>query len=81
MHPLRFYAYRQPRHGDRHVYAPRSRFLPASSAGCFEAHAWGAATPAGNDRADGLAGGTPDDAAKSLAPAPVDIGARMREMW
>jgi DNA helicase-2/ATP-dependent DNA helicase PcrA len=81
MHPLRFYAYRQPRHGDRHVYAPRSRFLPASIAGCFEAHAWGAATPAGNDRADGLAGGTPDDAAKSLAPAPVDIGARMREMW
>jgi hypothetical protein len=37
--------------------------------------------PAGNDQADGLAGGSPDDAAKSLALAPVDIGARMREMW
>jgi DNA helicase-2/ATP-dependent DNA helicase PcrA len=82
MHPLRFYSHRQPRHGDRHVYAPRSRFLPASIAGCFEALAWGAATIAGNGQAVGLAaGGAPDDAAKSLAPAPVDIGARMRDMW
>jgi DNA helicase-2/ATP-dependent DNA helicase PcrA len=30
IHPLRFFIRQQSRHGDRHVYTPRSRFLPDS---------------------------------------------------
>jgi DNA helicase-2/ATP-dependent DNA helicase PcrA len=28
--PQRFYTHNQPRHGDRHVYAARSRFIPST---------------------------------------------------
>jgi DNA helicase-2/ATP-dependent DNA helicase PcrA len=80
IHPLRFYAWRQPRHGDRHVYAPRSRFLPASIAGSFETVAWGHRSPAG-DAVRNLADGERDHADGTGPPAPVDIAARLREMW
>ena len=30
IHPLRFFVRQQSRYGDRHVFTPRSRFLPES---------------------------------------------------
>jgi len=36
IHPLRFFIRQQSRHGDRHVYTPRSRFLPESVLGHFD---------------------------------------------
>jgi len=68
VHPLRFYAHRQPRHGDRHVYAPLSRFLPGSIADCFEAGPFGGVAP--DNPADGFASGVR-----------VDVAARLRRMW
>lgn len=64
--PQRFYTHQQARHGDRHVYAARTRFIPAAVARLFEARIWPAAPPR-NAPAD--------------ARPRVDIGARMRGMW
>jgi DNA helicase-2/ATP-dependent DNA helicase PcrA len=36
IHPVRFFIRQQNRHGDRHVYTPRSRFLPESVLGHFD---------------------------------------------
>ncbi|MGA7743223.1 MAG: ATP-dependent helicase [Polyangia bacterium] len=36
IHPLRFFIRQQSRYGDRHVYTPRSRFLPESVLGHFD---------------------------------------------
>jgi DNA helicase-2/ATP-dependent DNA helicase PcrA len=36
VHPVRFFIRQQSRHGDRHVYTPRSRFLPESVLGHFD---------------------------------------------
>jgi DNA helicase-2/ATP-dependent DNA helicase PcrA len=44
--PLRFYVAHQRRLGDRHVYAPRSRFLPDEVVAQFERVAWGDEPPA-----------------------------------
>ncbi len=68
MVPHRFYAHQQARMGDRHVYASRSRFIPAGIAQHFEMQVWPrrvAALPAG-----AAAGGVT-----------IDIGARMRGVW
>jgi DNA helicase-2/ATP-dependent DNA helicase PcrA len=66
--PQRFYVHQQRPNGDRHVYAVRTRFIPAAILRHFACCAWPSARP-------GLAGET--------APprAPVDIGARLRRMW
>ena len=66
--PQRFYAHQQARGGDRHVYASRSRFIPASIAGHFDQQIW-------PRRAPSTAG---------IAPATgvtIDLNARMRGMW
>ncbi len=68
VHPLRFYAHRQHRHGERHVYAPLSRFLPGAIADRFETASHGRI--AGRDATD--AGGS---------GVRVDVAARLREMW
>ena len=65
--PHRFYAHRQPRLGDRHVYAPRSRFLPPHVLERLERVR---ATP-----------GDETDAVRESAPEPRDVGARIRAMW
>ncbi|MGD8328679.1 MAG: ATP-dependent helicase [Acidobacteriota bacterium] len=67
IHPLRFYTHRQSRRGDRHVYAPRSRFLPGVIADRFEITCRGGAAA---DPADGGRGGVR-----------VDVAARLRSMW
>lgn len=66
IHPLRFFVRQQHRHGDRHVYAPRTRFIPDSILDRFERH---------TQVRDGAV-----DAAGATA-ARVDVGARLRAMW
>jgi len=64
--PLRFYVTQQPRNGDRHVYAMRTRFIPRDILEHFEAVHWSPAQDGGAPRP---------------APAPIDVAASMRQMW
>jgi len=66
--PQRFFTHGQRRSGDRHVYAPRSRFITTAMLPLLERRVWPAATMWH------AASGKP-------AIAPVDLAARMREMW
>lgn len=65
--PQRFFTRQQPRYGDRHVYAARSRFIPPAILHDFDCHS----------------GTSPTTAAPRLAAADaaIDVGARLREMW
>jgi DNA helicase-2/ATP-dependent DNA helicase PcrA len=65
--PQRFYVHRQPKDGDRSVYAARTRFLPAPLLKHFDRQTWP------------LAKAEPPRGA-SDGPR-VDLAARMREMW
>jgi DNA helicase-2/ATP-dependent DNA helicase PcrA len=67
--PQRFFAHQQRANGDRHMYAARTRFIPASLLDRFESCAW---PPAGATFAT---------AATAAKRPPVDIGARLRRMW
>ncbi len=64
--PQRFFVHGQPRGGDRHVLASRSRFIPAELLGLFERIAWPAAQAEDRRAKDGPR---------------VDLAARMRAMW
>jgi DNA helicase II / ATP-dependent DNA helicase PcrA len=66
--PQRFYTHRQTKNGDQHVYAARTRFMPASMLPLFEPRAWPtvAIAPA---------------AKPSRTGERVDLAARMRGMW
>jgi DNA helicase-2/ATP-dependent DNA helicase PcrA len=66
--PQRFYAHQQRAGGDRHMYAARTRFIPAALLNRFESSAWPAAASV-------------TTAATSPKREPVDIGARLRRMW
>jgi DNA helicase-2/ATP-dependent DNA helicase PcrA len=67
--PQRFFVHGQHAQGDKHVYAARTRFIPATLLQYFEVTSW----PRG--RAGAAAGpGAP-------RPMRVDVGARMRGMW
>ncbi len=68
--PQRFYVHQQTAHGDRHVYASRSRFIPDTLTELFECSAWPAAAPAIEETI----------APRNPAP-PVDIAARIRLLW
>ncbi|UXN61650.1 ATP-dependent helicase [Phyllobacterium zundukense] len=66
--PQRFFTHGQNAQGDRHVYASRTRFIPATLLQYFECIAW----PLARSCAAG----------QSEPPTTrVDIGARMRGMW
>ena len=66
--PHRFYVTQQAKHGDKHLYAMRSRFIPSSIVDLFEQRAWPGVTKAPN--------------AKSAASGvTIDISARMRGRW
>ena len=67
MVPQRFYNPQQARRGDAHVYAMRSRFIPASVAATFAHQTW----------SDGLSSAT----ANRASPVTVDVGGRLRGMW
>ena len=67
MLPQRFYNPQQSRRGDAHVYALRSRFIPASVATTFAHQTW----------SDGLSSAT----ASRASTVTVDLGGRLRGMW
>jgi DNA helicase-2/ATP-dependent DNA helicase PcrA len=69
MVPQRFFAHQQRANGDRHMYAARTRFIPAALLDRFESRAWQVAAAS-----SASAGATPKR-------EPVDIGARLRRMW
>ena len=66
--PQRFFTSGQNGLGDRHVYASRTRFIPAALLPLFERITWPIATPEALSRVD----------ARQVR---LDIGARMRSMW
>ena len=65
MVPQRFFTHGQHAHGDRHVYASRTRLIPDRLLGQFEKTVW----PRGSQAR-----------AASQGPR-IDVGARMRGMW
>jgi DNA helicase II / ATP-dependent DNA helicase PcrA len=65
--PHRFFTHGQKAQGDRHVYAVRTRFIPAELLQHFEGVTWPLAT-ASTDRQD-------------ASDIRIDIGAKMRSMW
>ena len=66
--PQRFFTHGQNAQGDRHVYASRTRFIPATLLQFFEVVGWP------QSRADG-------GASHQARQVRVDVGARMRGMW
>jgi DNA helicase II / ATP-dependent DNA helicase PcrA len=68
VHPLRFYVRQQHRHGDRHLFSPRSRFLPDEVLDRFERTHKGRASVG-----EGAPEGPP--------PVRIDVGARLRDMF
>ncbi len=64
--PQRFFVHGQPRNGDRHVLASRTRFIPAPLLRHFERVGWPIAAP--------------EEKRVSEGPR-VDLAARMRAMW
>jgi DNA helicase-2/ATP-dependent DNA helicase PcrA len=65
--PQRFFTFGQNPQGDRHVYAARTRFIPATLLQFFEAVTWPKVSPAASER--------------SAQQIRIDVGARMRGMW
>ena len=70
IHPKRFYTHSQARSGDRHVYAPRSRFLPQEILGHFDLGVLGSVL-----LEEGGMTSVPTERSG------VDIAAELREMW
>jgi DNA helicase-2/ATP-dependent DNA helicase PcrA len=68
--PQRFHVHQQPRNGDRHVLASRTRFIPSAIADRFEAGVW-------PERAGGRAG----SASAGGKAATVDLKARLGAAW
>ena len=67
--PQRFYVHNQPKSGDRHVYASRTRFVSGLMLDDFEQIAWPAPRGQGNQQGD-LAGART-----------IDVKARVSNMW
>lgn len=65
--PQRFFTGGQSQQGDRHVYAARTRFIPATLLQFFETATWPLVSAAASER--------------SAQKIRIDVGARMRAMW
>ena len=65
--PQRFFTHGQNAQGDRHVYASRTRFIPATLLQFFETTSWPKISASASERS-----------AKQIR---IDVGARMRSMW
>ncbi len=65
--PQRFFTHGQNPQGDRHVYASRTRFIPATLLQFFETATWPTIPAAACER--------------SARHIRIDVGARMRTMW
>ncbi|WP_025600358.1 ATP-dependent helicase [Burkholderia sp. WSM2230] len=70
--PQRFYVHNQTHLGDRHVWASRTRFIPAHLMPLFDAYAWPRVAVPSAPTAAGLA---------AAAQAKLEIGAKLRKMW
>ena len=68
MVPHRFYVTQQAKAGDKHLYAMRSRFIPASIAHLFEQQTWPRPVRTGH-------------AGPTSSGVTVDLGARMLGRW
>jgi DNA helicase II / ATP-dependent DNA helicase PcrA len=66
--PHRFFTHGQNAQGDPHVYASRTRFIPAALTQHFECVTWPLATAVASAR-------------KDAREVRVDVGAKMRSMW
>jgi len=67
--PHRFYTHQQPKNGDRHVYASRTRFIPNSLLTFFDCTEWHAEAAPSSETAAPMSGIT------------VDLGSRVRARW
>lgn len=65
--PQRFFTHGQNAQGDRHVYASRTRFIPATLLQFFEVISWPTVSASAGER--------------SARQVRIDLGARMRSMW
>ncbi|MGE6781593.1 ATP-dependent helicase [Ensifer adhaerens] len=65
--PQRFFTHGQNAQGDRHVYASRTRFIPATLLQFFETTSWPKISASTSER--------------SAQQIRIDVGARMRSMW
>ncbi|MGD0565210.1 MAG: ATP-dependent helicase [Roseiarcus sp.] len=65
--PQRFYVHGQPKNGDPHVFASRTRFIPAPLLKHFDRRTWPLAAP--------------EPALRASEGPKVDLAARMRAMW
>ncbi|MCA1492273.1 ATP-dependent helicase [Ensifer sp. NBAIM29] len=65
--PQRFFTSGQHAQGDRHVYASRTRFIPATLLQFFKSGTWPTVSPAASER--------------SANQIRIDVAARMRGMW
>jgi DNA helicase-2/ATP-dependent DNA helicase PcrA len=72
LEPLRFHVTQQPRYGDAHVHAARSRFLTAELLKRFERVA---------PRAETQAAGSATETSASLDRLRVDVAGKLRGMW
>jgi DNA helicase II / ATP-dependent DNA helicase PcrA len=66
--PQRFFTSGQSALGDKHVYAARTRFVPATLLSLFECMAWPVVAPDASRRAE-------------AGQVKLDLAARMRSMW
>ncbi len=71
MQPHRFYTGTSRRNGDRHMYAPRTRFVPEDVVGCFERRAAGGA--GGGENGGGDYGDPTDVMKRGETQGDVDI--------
>jgi DNA helicase-2/ATP-dependent DNA helicase PcrA len=72
IHPLRYYPDNQPKRGDRHLYAPRTRFIPDELLGHFEPRTHGSQT---SQTSNGSAVET------AAIPHIADVGKKLRDLW
>jgi DNA helicase-2/ATP-dependent DNA helicase PcrA len=70
VHPLRFFVRQQPRYGDKHVLAPRTRFIPDTLLSLFACETHERRGP-----------GTFDAEPGSANAPKIDVAARLRGMW
>lgn len=65
--PQRFFTHGQNAHGDRHIYASRTRFIPSALLELFELKSW-----------PKVSATTGEQSARKVR---IDVGAKMRGMW
>ncbi|WP_144156827.1 ATP-dependent helicase [Paraburkholderia sp. BCC1885] len=70
--PQRFYVHNQTQLGDRHVWASRTRFIPAHLLPLFDAYAWPRIPQPTAPSVAGLA---------AAAQAKLEIAAKLKRMW